>query len=117
MNDILNRQTIEQLKIVMGEDAPAVIGDLIQTMQEEGAKQLAAIKTGIAEKDLESVRVKAHALKGSAGNIGADKLSETSSEMEILAQEGDLTGVQTLFEQLIQDFKEAMDALQRLDLE
>ncbi|MBS1250276.1 MAG: hypothetical protein MAG431_01869 [Chloroflexi bacterium] len=109
--DVLDMEKIEQLKMVMGEDAAEVIGDLIDTLLDSGKSQMKAIKEALAEGDLETVKLKAHTLKGSSGNMGARELSDTCSEMEKRAEKGELRGARALQDTLFSDFEQAMLAL------
>lgn len=115
LQDILDMEKIEQLKIVMGDDAAEVITDLINTLLESGTAQLKTIKQALVEEDLETVRFRAHTLKGSSGNMGAPVLSETCFEMEERAASGDLRGARALQDTLFRDFEQAMIAFKEIE--
>ncbi len=75
--------------------------------------QLAAIRSAIASADAEGVRDAAHALKSSAGNVGAEALSRASAAVEQLALSGSLQRSAELLLALEQRFEETRTSLER----
>jgi HPt (histidine-containing phosphotransfer) domain-containing protein len=56
--------------------------ELIDIFIAQGRERLTAAKQGIAEGDVTAVVAAAHALKSSAGNLGAKPLGECAAEIE-----------------------------------
>lgn len=73
------------------------------------------LKKAIAEKDYQSAKFTAHALKGIAGNIGAEKLYENVKKLEeqLINEAPNLALLATIIEELAQ----LIDAVQALFLE
>jgi HPt (histidine-containing phosphotransfer) domain-containing protein len=53
---------------------------------------LDGLELAIAAKDADAVRVAAHTVKGSCGNIGAMQMRETAATIEAAAKTGDISG-------------------------
>lgn len=60
------------------------------------ASDLEKIRRGIRANDLESIAFAAHSIKGAAGNLGLEKLSEPAAVMENRARAGQTDGVDEL---------------------
>lgn len=56
---------------------------------DESVKRAAAIAAGLDKGDFDALREDAHAMKGSAGNIGADRVSEAAGRLQRAAETGD----------------------------
>ncbi|MEA2008213.1 MAG: Hpt domain-containing protein [Chloroflexota bacterium] len=113
--EILDMRIIEQLKMVMGDDAADVIADLVDTLLKSGSEQLSVMEQALADEDLEIVKFKAHTLKGSSGNMGAKAVSAVCFEMEKMAADDNLQGARNLFDGLFKNFEQAMVALKQLE--
>ncbi len=66
----------------------------------EADKRMASIARALGDRDLESVRSDAHAVKGSAGNIGADRVSDLASRLQRAAEDHDGAACSALFDAL-----------------
>lgn len=62
-----------------GED---VLGELLSLFVNDTRVRIAAIRTAIADQNGETRRQAAHALKGSAGNVGARRVAELAAYVE-----------------------------------
>ncbi|MFN3960705.1 MAG: Hpt domain-containing protein [Parvularculaceae bacterium] len=56
----------------------------------------------------------AHALKGSAANVGANRLADAARRVEALSKNGDLAGVTSAVDRLAAIYRETRAALDRL---
>lgn len=74
-------------------------------------KSLPALEAAIASGDADKVRVAAHAIKGSAANIGAMQAREVAAAIELAAKSGDTSnasaGLQEL-KQRLEEFREVV---------
>jgi HPt (histidine-containing phosphotransfer) domain-containing protein len=65
--------------------------------------RLTAIETAVGERNAEQIRFAAHALKGSAGNLSADRLFEAARALERVGAESRLdeapAGLRTVLEE------------------
>src|SRR5262249_915544 len=62
-----------------GED---VLGELLTLFERDPATRIDALKAAIAAGDLEAKKNAAHALKGAAGNIGAQRVAAWAAHVE-----------------------------------
>ncbi|HEY4442082.1 MAG TPA: Hpt domain-containing protein [Candidatus Elarobacter sp.] len=77
------------------EDDTAGIAELLEMAMETGRKHQRALAEAIANGDAEGVRRAAHSIKGSSGNIGANRVMEVAAELEQRARAGDLNDAAT----------------------
>mmetsp|Transcript_70 Transcript_70/g.97 ORF Transcript_70/g.97 Transcript_70/m.97 type:complete len:106 (-) Transcript_70:97-414(-) len=61
---------------------------LMKEFEKEFWEAMANIRSGIEKEDLESTKVAAHSIKGSAAVFGADGLSYAAKELEALVKNG-----------------------------
>lgn len=78
MNDVLNLDTVAQLKELLGE----AFAGLVETYGTNGAKYVAAMKAGLVNGDAQAIVDAAHPFKSSSGNLGAEMLSSLSADIE-----------------------------------
>ncbi len=76
---------------------------LVDTM----ASDLEKLRKGLHDNDLEAVAFVAHSIKGAAGNLGFDTLSQLAAGMEVDARAGQSGG----FHDLINELQIHLDAL------
>ena len=70
-----------------------LIRDLIDLLFENAPRKLAAARQALAGGDADAVRRLAHALKSSAGNLGAADMQRAAADLECDADDGkDLAG-------------------------
>lgn len=105
---MLDTATIERLRTWGGEELP---GKLIRIFLSHTPERAAQIREGIEEKDPRKAGTGAHSLKSSAGNVGAIQLQRLCQEIEILAEEGNIDGLETRLSALEQAFDNATEAL------
>ena len=111
MGELIDGEQVRVLADAAGKEAVAPILDAFWQSNEELLEQLeAAIATG----DADSAAKVAHALKGSAGNLGANAVAETSKRIEYAAKANDMTGARDASAALpgqIEGSKAAFEAL------
>jgi len=92
----INNLIVEELKELMEEDFP----ELVHTFLDDTENGLHAIESAINNIDAKVLREESHGLKGSSSNLGADKLSEISYELEKAGCTENFEQTKLLFEQL-----------------
>jgi two-component system sensor histidine kinase/response regulator len=85
--------------------------DVIRLFLDECPRQLAAIRQAVAERNPERVRTTAHALKGAAGNLGADGLFEAAGVLERVGTESRMDAVEAAWRRLSVEAAHAIEAL------
>ena len=71
---------------------------------EEIPQQIAELKREIADKNPVNARIQAHTIKGASANLAADALRRAAHEAEILAEKGDLDGMNILVSMIEAEF-------------
>ena len=70
-----------------------------------------ALNDVIIKNDLETVRLHAHTIKGSAANISAQKLQEIASRLELAAKEGNHDTLREYYSVLVSTLKSTLHAI------
>ncbi|MFO7542463.1 MAG: ATP-binding protein [Thiobacillus sp.] len=87
-------------------DNPGLVSDLASLFITTTEASLAAMKVGIAQRDIEACRKEAHALKGAAASVKARDIQEGAARIEASALKGDLTRAAADLETLETTFRE-----------
>lgn len=82
---VLEGAAIDRLTRLGGED---LVRQMVDLYFEHGPDRLELMSQGVAADDASLVERAAHALKSSAGNLGARRLQHTAEMVEALAAEG-----------------------------
>lgn len=85
----VDRSYLERMRSDLG--GGAVLADLIEIFLEEAPKHLETMERAVEEDDPEALRIAAHTLKSSAGQLGARGLSELAEDLEGVGESGDLS--------------------------
>lgn len=103
-------ETLRELRVVMGED----FAKLLQTFASDSAARVVAIRETAAAADAEGLRRAAHSFKGSAGNMGALRLSDLCRQIEEFARDGVVDSCLPLIDMLVDEFRSVQDELEQL---
>jgi CheY-like chemotaxis protein len=95
-----------------GEPDPVV--GLVELFLREAPARLARIRAALEQADAQALRAAAHALKGSAGTLGACGVQDLCGELEELAESGRLDGAAELVQALEAAVERTGPALQEL---
>jgi HPt (histidine-containing phosphotransfer) domain-containing protein len=90
---------LASLKDLGGTDDPAFFPGLLREFLQHANRAVADLRSAAATGARDRVRAAAHSLKGSAGNVGAKRLSTLSRDLEMTAKApaGDLAaGVEAI---------------------
>jgi excisionase family DNA binding protein len=91
-----------------------VVKEILNLYLEKTPEQIGAVAEAVKNKDAALIRSSAHSLKGSSGNVGAVKLSQTAQKMETIGKEGDLSRAEELMKEIEENFRTFQGALQHL---
>jgi HPt (histidine-containing phosphotransfer) domain-containing protein len=100
----LNRQTIEALREFQTEGEPDFVTELVDAYIGDSPMRLQAMRDAMASQDESSFGKAAHGLKGSSGNLGAEKLAALCLQGEQFAKAGNMAGAQGIFSQIESEF-------------
>ncbi|MCE5270105.1 response regulator [bacterium] len=105
---------LERLKESLGNQAEKIFPELLQGFMEDGAKLLSDACQAQQQGDVKALRLAAHTLKSAGATFGAMNLSAVAREIESLARDGKLEGVEKLIERARQEFEKAQQALAQM---
>lgn len=94
--ETINENTINELKELMDDDFEGLIDSFIDDIEIKTLQ----IKNFVDKQDHVNLRQKAHSLKGSSRNIGADKMSELCQQLEHFGKEGLIDNVYDVYVKL-----------------
>ena len=114
MEPVLDMQVVDELVSLTDEGDPELLLDLIQLFLDDGPVKVNLIVTGLAANDFEQMERAAHALKGSAGNLGARQVQGTCEQMQLITRKHDLAQARRLAKDLEGQFAEVQKALRDL---
>ena len=114
MSDVINMDVVDELLSICEEGDPELLVDLIQMYLEDAPTKLSEINEGLVDQDWDRVERAAHALKGSAGNLGAIFVQEDCDVLQLASRNHELETLTQGVNQLQDHFKDAQTALQDL---
>jgi two-component system, sensor histidine kinase and response regulator len=77
-----------------------LMGELATIFLEDYPARLAAVQSAVEQRDAVALQGAAHALKGSAGNFGAQAAVEAALRLETMGRQGELTEIESAFAEL-----------------
>lgn len=88
-----------------------IVEPTLQLFVEESAGLIDSLEVSLATSNVESLRMAAHKLKGSSGNVHARHLAELAEGLEHIARAGDLSSAARLVAQARREYASVMDFL------
>jgi two-component system sensor histidine kinase/response regulator len=86
----VDRTRLRELATLGDEDDPLWLQTIISTFLDDLTTRIVRLKAALEEENPTEFRTLAHALKGSAGNMGAMRLADIAREMQTLGEAGHL---------------------------
>jgi len=102
------------LQQLIGEGAEDLVAEVMTTFRADTAARLAVLQEVIASGNSSLLRAEAHALKGSAAQVGAEGMARLCREMEERAASGAIVELNSLLNQLDSQFEEICRMLDTL---
>jgi two-component system sensor histidine kinase/response regulator len=99
----------ELLSIVHGDRK--LLGEIIELFLDDAQTQITKIASAIGRGDALSLRMSAHALKGSAGSVRVNRIAAIAAQLESAARSGDLAGADETLAELQFAFNMAQGTL------
>ena len=90
---------LTRLEVALGGDE-ALMGEILEMYESTAATDVQSLVVAVQQGDLEQVVRKAHALKGSSGNVGADRVMGIASRIERFGRDGSVEGAAGLVGEL-----------------
>jgi len=82
-----------------------LVEQIMPVCVDDNRQRLRMLTEAVSENDSKNVKSYAHAIKGSAGNMGAKRLSEPAGRLEQLASQGDLSQAKELLGRIRSEFE------------
>jgi HPt (histidine-containing phosphotransfer) domain-containing protein len=88
--NVVGRERLLALRDLQEPGEPDLVAEIVEMFRADGNARLARARGALARTDAAALRLEAHSLRGSAGVIGADVLSDAALDVERCATGGDL---------------------------
>ena len=83
-----------------------LVEELIVIFQEDAAERLGLLARALDEDDYSTIRQEAHTIKGSALQVGANRVAEASRQVEVEARKSEPENLVPLYRALLSSFEE-----------
>jgi PAS domain S-box-containing protein len=110
--DLLEPQTIDMLRELKKTSSDEILLELLDIFRLQTPTLLADIYNALEARDTDALERAAHALKGSALNLGAKLFAEQCSRVEHAAQDGDFTRAEAVIPAMQHCFETSLAALE-----
>jgi CheY-like chemotaxis protein/HPt (histidine-containing phosphotransfer) domain-containing protein len=101
----LDHDVVDGLREMQDEGEPDLLAELVEIFAEDTHTRLTDLREALDRGNAESLKQTAHALKGSAANLGARRMAHFAARIEELGDSGDLKEVADLLEELQREFE------------
>jgi PAS domain S-box-containing protein len=108
---VLDRSVLAALHEITGDTEPGFVAALVESFCADLPGRLDAMAVAVVRSDAEAIRAAAHALKGSAGNLGTVPLQHACDRLEMLGRRGNLAGAGQALRQVREEAARAEAAL------
>lgn len=113
----INEEQYNSLVEAGGDEAPALVQELLLLFQKENIPHLEAMEEANSYDDFKKLARHAHAVSGSSANLGAVRLANLAKEIEMAIYEKryqnvkeSMRDVRAVFEKTMEAFKERTEA-------
>ena len=107
----LDLEAIGKLRDLSSDGDPDLVAEVIGLFLQEAPRRVAVLRAAAARGDTKELRDVAHALKGSAGQLGARGVQMVAGRIEDLGRSGITAGAVALVEGLDAEFQRARTAM------
>ena len=111
---VLDSAVVSGLRQLTPPGEPDVLAEVLNLFLVEVPPRMDRLRNAWASGNIEEVHRAAHSLKGSAGNIGARRLSEVCRQLDAKGKSGDLAGLAPLVDALGVEFGKVEAEIRRL---
>ncbi|MEQ8973974.1 MAG: PAS domain S-box protein [Coleofasciculus sp. C1-SOL-03] len=109
----LDRQVLQDLREIAGDDFEGLIAEVIDSYLEDSPPRVQGIHRAIAHDDGKGLQQSAHALKSSSLTVGATGLAQLCAQIEALGEMGNLERAATVISQFDAEYERVIAALQQ----
>ena len=112
--EVLDRAVIETLRHLTTPGEPDVLTEVLQLFLTEVPRRMDRLRNACAAGNIEEVYRAAHSLKGSAGNIGAQRMMGVCRQLDEMGRAGDLTDAAPLLAALGIEYERVVAEIDRI---
>ena len=112
--EVLDRAVIETLRQLTTPGEPDVLTEVLQLFLQEVPPRMDRLRNAVALGNIEEVYRAAHSLKGSAGNIGAQRLMAVCRQIDEMGRAGDLKDAAPLLTALALEYERVAAEIDRI---
>ncbi|MEX1024677.1 MAG: response regulator [Planctomycetota bacterium] len=110
---VLDMDVVASLKELGGADDPELFQELVELFLADTPMRLDALLTAVQAGDIKGMEAAAHALKSSAANLGALRLSDLFRSIETAGRSNSLESAKPFVDRCQGEYEEAKSALER----
>ncbi|MDM8536959.1 response regulator [Desulfobacterales bacterium HSG17] len=110
-NEIIDFKVLRLLEELQIEGEPSIVASIINAFLNCSMSQLPQLQKSFSENDIKTVQQLAHSFKSSSANVGAVRLSEMSSELEMNCKKGSMENIADLISAIETEFVRVKDEL------
>jgi CheY-like chemotaxis protein/HPt (histidine-containing phosphotransfer) domain-containing protein len=92
----LDVEVVAQLRSLAEATDASLLNQIFEAFLSDGFVRLEALRTALAQGDVETLRTAAHALKGASANIGANGMAALAHELQSLGELGTVENAEAL---------------------
>jgi two-component system sensor histidine kinase/response regulator len=105
--------SLQALRHLQRPGQPDVVGRIVSRFLEETPQRLSALHAALEQHDPAALERAAHALKGIAGTVGANEMSELAHHLELRGRSGRTEGASALVQELDDSLARARPVFER----
>ena len=110
----VNPVILGRLRAAVAKSDGDFIGRLIDIFEDDVPRQLELLRQAVANGDAQAVFSVSHRVKGSAGNVGAERLALLCAELEAAGGEAELEGAAERMPEIDAEYQRVIEALEAL---
>jgi CheY-like chemotaxis protein len=111
-SDLLDHSVLNRLRELRQPGEPDPVVELIDLFLQDMPKHTQKMAEAYSRQDALTLKVAAHSLKGSAKNMGAQRLAQLCADLEMLAKDGNLADAPPLLEAINKEYTIVQQALE-----
>lgn len=111
---VINPLTLDAIRQLEHYGSPGLVQRVVGIFLDETPRLIDGLHRAVRESAADRLRLGAHSLKGSSGNVGAERLNACARRLERACKGGFPANADTLIAAIDSSFEEAARALRRL---
>ena len=111
---VIDPERIKEINSITSHGHPSLLRRITRQLENDSPKRILQMREAAVAQDAGKIRMAAHALRGSAAQIGAVAVAELSERIELLAINGHLAETEHLVNELEEALKKTVSQLETL---